>query len=683
MSLSIEGSVDISVPSKSDPKKRSTHAVEFGFKYEQRWERYYGINPIGLWDLMRQLTNRHISDLDIDNPIKVEDINGIFLDTINYDRLYVETDHSFFDKQLRASLGLDEKGTDWIDVHSLDPSTFDLSMFSADELLNQGSNYIFYYGYDHLGNRLKKNPSYNDFFRQKDAFDNYTRAIGAYSPIYTAGYIQDKFSFHDLRFNIGLRVDAFDANQQVLKDKYSLYDIQTRGEIDGSNNPNGSHPSNIGNEYAVYVRDFNAPTPTIVGYRDKDTWYDINGVVVTDPSILAEASSTGLITPLLTPGNVNDIKDPTFDPSQSFEDYSPQVTLMPRIAFSFPISEEANFYAHYDVYTQRPKSVNLGSPFYYYYFEERSTGSQTNPALKPEKTIEYEAGFKQQIGKSSALSLSAFYRELRDMIQITRVNFAYPIAYTSFDNIDFGNVKGMELGYDLRRGKTNKNVSMIANYTLSFAEGTGSSAGSQGGIIGSDNPNLRSVFPLNFDQRHAINIIMDYRFFEEKDYNGPKLFGKDVFSNAGANITFVAGSGRPYSPQDAETQNAAFGIAQRAVLEGTINGSRLPWTYRANARLDKSFEIKTGDDKDDPKHRYQVNVYLQVLNVLNTRNVISVYRYTGIATDDGWLSSAKGQAYRDLQLDPESYTDLYNIKVNNPSSYDLPRRIRLGLVFNF
>ena len=41
-----------------------------------------------------------------------------------------------------------------------------------------------------------------------------------------------------------------------------------------------------------------------------------------------------------------------FDPSSSFEDYEPQINVMPRLAFSFPISDEANFFAHYDILVQ-------------------------------------------------------------------------------------------------------------------------------------------------------------------------------------------------------------------------------------------------------------------------------------------------------------------------------------------
>ena len=90
--------------------------------------------------------------------------------------------------------------------------------YSIMEVIN-----LTYYGYDHTGQKIKGKPSFDDFFNQRDEFGNYTRPIGAFEPIYIAGYIMDKFAFDDLIFNVGVRVDRFDANQQVLKDDFLLY----------------------------------------------------------------------------------------------------------------------------------------------------------------------------------------------------------------------------------------------------------------------------------------------------------------------------------------------------------------------------------------------------------------------------------------------------------------------------
>ena len=100
-------------------------------EYEQSIGRTYQANPWrDMWSTMRQLTNRHISGLDLDNPINVAGPN---YDTIYYNRKYVADDQSVFDKNLREALGLNPTGTDFIDIDNLDPSTFSLDMFSPDE----------------------------------------------------------------------------------------------------------------------------------------------------------------------------------------------------------------------------------------------------------------------------------------------------------------------------------------------------------------------------------------------------------------------------------------------------------------------------------------------------------------------------------------------------------------------
>ena len=132
--------------------------------------------------------------------------------------------------------------------------------------------------------------------------------------------------------------------------------------------------------------------------------------------------------------------------------------------------------------------------------------SLNNPNLKPEKTVDYELGFAKTLSLKSALKISAFYKELRDMIQVTNVLQAYPAQYYTYGNIDFGTVKGMSINYDLRR--TN-NVQMTANYTLQFADGSGSSATSGQSLVNTGQPNLRTTIPLSYDQRHAISASFD------------------------------------------------------------------------------------------------------------------------------------------------------------------------------
>jgi outer membrane receptor protein involved in Fe transport len=668
------------------------HAIQLGFEYEQRTARNYSLYPIGLWTQMRQIANYHLGNLDT-VPFLNTDIHYFPDGTVDniftyYDfNRYDDGTMTQFGRSIREKLGL--SSTDWVDVDSYDPSTFSIDMFSADDLINVGgTSYVSYFGYDHKGNKLKGNPSLDDFFTKKDANGNYTREVGAYQPIYIAGYIQDQFDFKDLKFRVGVRVDRFDANQKVLKDKYLLYEAKTAGEVNYALFSGQSRPGNIGDDYVVYVNDFNNPS-SIVGYRNGDTWYNSQGIQVTDPGTSLAGANTvdGRIKPYLVNPNDKTIS------SKVFKDYDPQINIMPRIAFAFPISDMANFFAHYDVLTQRPPAYNRMDPVQYMQMQFNPGDYINNPNLKPERTTEYELGFAQVLSerKNSVLTLSAFYRELRDMIQTTSVYQAYPITYYSFTNVDFGTVKGFSIAYELRR--LYSGVQLSANYTLQFADGTGSSASDGQNLVASGQPNLRTTHPLDFDQRHTIVMNVDYRFGSGKDYKGPTWTMKKgtdsektikLLENVGANVTFRAGSGTPYTKQQNISPDGQFGIQVQRGLEGSINGSNLPWNFRMDLRVDKDIALEWGGDKEgNGKKQASLNIYLQVLNVLNTKNVINVYKATGNPDDDGYLASATAQNTINAQNSPQAFRDLYSVKINNPSNYQRPRVIRVGLVLSF
>jgi hypothetical protein len=665
------------------------HEIQLGLQYQQRKNFSYQNVGILLWESMNGLTNAQLKDLDLANPIPVYRDN-VFMDTINYNRKYVSTLQRNFDISLRKKLGLPVNGTDWIDVYSYDfakgtinyydanqnlktvkydGDLYSMDMFSAEEVLNNGAPIVYYTGYDYMGKKLTKNPSFDEFFTAKDANGNYTRTIGAYQPIYLAGYIQDKFAFKDLIFNIGVRVDRFDANQPVLKDPYLLYPAKTVGEVSAMNGQSVTHPSGMGSDYVVYVDDANNPA-SITGYRNDNVWYNSEGSPISDPVRVLDRGN-GVQPYLIDPSNK------TLQAS-AFTDYEPQTNVMPRISFSFPISDDALFYAHYDILTQRPSSaeVQIDPISYYYLGVTGASGTINNPNLKPEKTIDYELGFQQKINNASSLKLAVFYREMRDQIQQYRLSGAYPKTYYSYTNIDFGTVKGLTLTYDLRRSG---NARVRFNYTLQFADGTGSDPNAASTIIRSDHPNLRTLNPLNFDRRHQFNISLDYRWGIGADYNGPVIKRKDgkspiqVLSNLGANVTLTGGSGTPYTQTSKILAYGAMGP-----IKGSINGARLPWQFLINARIDKDFIFALNKKKEGT-----INVYFEFANLLNTKNVTAVYPATGTVDDDGYLSAPEWQNAISQQVDPESYRDLYTINMTNPYRYSSPRTIRFGVMFNF
>lgn len=651
------------------------HSLIAGLEFEQRFDRSYSLNANGLWTQMRLLQNQAILQLDLDNPIYVYDENGVFQDTVMYNRAYDANVPRTFDRNVREKLGLNPDGTDFVDIDSYDPDFFSLDMFSADELVNVGgTQYVSYYGYDYLGNIQAGNPTLNDFFTKRDENGNLTRPVAAFQPLYMAGYIQDQFKYNDIYFNVGVRIDRFDANQSVLKDPYSLYPVRTVGEVRSMsfNGENPTIPTNIGDDYVVYVNNWENPGE-ITGYRNGNTWYSAEGDVIANPKDIADISG-GVAQPLIY-GQTDEDGNIVLN-SEGFEDYTPQVTFSPRISFQFPINEEASFFAHYDVLVQRPSpGLARFNPFDYLQLANLNSSTIGNPNLKPQRTTDYEIGFEQLVTEDSKIRLSAFYKEQRDLIQIVSVNEAYPITYLTYGNRDFSTVKGFILGYEMRRVK---NVRVMANYTLQFADGSGSGPNTGANLARSGQPNLRYILPLDFDTRHQITVNVDYHYGYGAAYDGPKVNDKNILEGFGVNLLMTTNSGNPYTARVRafDLTTSSSGVP----LTGQINGSRQPWTFNVDMTVNKVFPIT--------RDRYQrpgssIEVYMSFLNLLNTKNVLNVYAFTGAADDDGWLASPQGQTSIAFRADAQSYADLYNVAVNTPFNYALPRRIRLGVRYNF
>ncbi len=656
------------------------HDIKFGVYYEQRVSRSWSVSSNGLWTLMWQLMNNGIV-LDTENPILAVDQNGIFRDTVRYNYKQSEN-QSTFDKNFRRRLMergvVDNYGNpitenSYVDINSFDPNDFKISDFSADELLNNGNRLVSYFGYDYMGNKLRGSRGIADFL------DPNRREIGAYMPIYSAVFVQDKFAFKDLIFRLGLRVERFDNNLPVLKDPYSLYPIRSAGEVKEVGGTAVSHPSSIGNDYAVYVDNIENPT-RILGYRDGLEWYNKEGIKIADPSVLANNSRTGKIQPYLVDPNNENVT------AASFTDFKPTINVLPRIWFDFPINQASRFFASYDVIAQRPSNV-FTTVDDYYYLRFNPTTTLNNPNLKAQTTTDYELGFKQRLTDNtskhqSALSIVASYREQRNLIQLFRYNYAYPIDYTSFGNIDFSTIKSFRLEYEMR---DLGNLNMDANYTLQFADGTGSSTGSQASLISVGLPNLRTLFPLNIDVRHNIKVNLYYEFAGGDRYNGP-VWGKKktkVLENAGVSVIFNAFSGLPYTANQIATPNTQSGVVVRSPIKGTPFGSRLPWQLQNDINIYKRVNVKLGRNKSGMPKMGQMQFMFWIQNFLNIDNIRAVHPYTGSATDDGWLSSNLGRESIRNAVDAQSFVDLYNTALANPGYYGLPRRIRLSVSLQF
>ena len=115
------------------------------------------------------------------------------------------------------------------------------------------------------------------------------------------------------------------------------------------------------------------------------------------------------------------------------------------------------------------------------------------------------------------------------------------------------------------------------------------------------------------------------------------------------------------------------------------NAARKPWFFRLNMKIWKDFTFVVGkkNEKKEDKRELAFQIYLQIQNLLGSKNTVSVYRYTGVPDDDGYLNDPSSVPNINSALNPQSYKDLYAAAVNDPFNYSLPRRIYLGAIFSF
>lgn len=356
---------------------------------------------------------------------------------------------------------------------------------------------------------------------------------------------------------------------------------------------------------------------------------------------------------------------------------SPDITMQisPRIGFSFPVTDKTVFHAEYGKFIAQGALNDM-------YDATTSVGrflagglarQFPNPNLKPERTTDYQIGFRQQVGDVSAFDLSFFYKETKDLIVIRQIyptEGAQHTPYIGNVNGDFGTVRGLTLRYDIRRVER---IALNASYTLQSALATGSASRTHFNIAWQDvsGPNGEPYFPVipaptDFDRAHFGNVNIDYRFAEN---DGPMLFDTRILERAGANVLFNFSSGRRYTKNQV---SSVFFPTNAPVPYETINASTAPWNFQLDLRVNKIFTLVSGVDLD---------VYLWVVNVLNTKNITNIYTATGLPDNDGFFSTDAGQSY--VRDNGENAKSLYQYLVDDVANYGTPRIIRLGARLTF
>jgi outer membrane receptor protein involved in Fe transport len=514
-----------------------------------------------------------------------------------------------------------------------------------------------------------KNYVFDDYFLNRSGYWGFkgdlTHQIGRTHELKVGG----EYRYHTLRRYYILSplrlASAFGANPNADKEVtymnafteaygYKLVqDPGPDGELVQENNSKfdkAKHPI----LFAFYLQDKIEVSDLVLNFGLRVDHFDANDFVLKDPLDI-KSDERGL-----------------FDRTQLKESKA-STTVSPRLGFAFPVTDRTVFYGQFGKFTQQPQLLNLYTGWEYILYQLQSGNyvNLSNPELEPTKTTSYEAGFRQQIGEVAALDIAVYYKETRDLIQLTNFQ-AKPAPYASFVNGDYGTIKGLSLNLNLRR---TSRVAANLSYTFQQATSTGSTAntGFFVGWLGGVYPTF--VAPTDFDQRHTGSLNLDIRL--NKD-DGPAFLGVKPFANMGINLLFTFGSGFAYTPRNVgdTVLGATFSTAYP---RAAINSAYGPWHTQLDLRLNRELELAG----------VKFDVFLWALNLLNTENInpinkaiiTNVYGATGSNFDNGYLDSPEGKVKID-QLGGEPAANLYRLATNTPDRWAIPRQLRLGLRFD-
>ena len=328
--------------------------------------------------------------------------------------------------------------------------------------------------------------------------------------------------------------------------------------------------------------------------------------------------------------------------------------LSPRLGVSFPISDRSAMHFNYGIYYQVPQSVYL----YTNLKGDRTSGLPVigNPDLEPEETISYELGVDHLIGSDLRLDVTAYHKEISDLVTTREVGSILNNPVTRYVNDDYGTAVGFDVS--LEKLPLHGNFSASISYSYMVAKGNGSNANEPYyTYLTSTTDTLPplSEYYLDFDQRHTITAVLSYN--APSDWAG-RLLGMKLPGAWGLTMVGYYGSGLPYSRVDA----SGFRMGER-------NENRLPATYTVDMRFNKDFNVGWNQSR--------MTFFVEVDNLFNRKNVLNVYTRTGVPDDDNNLV----QADLTLSQDELNYYDrLYDM---DPQNYSPPRTIRTGLEFSF
>ncbi len=330
-------------------------------------------------------------------------------------------------------------------------------------------------------------------------------------------------------------------------------------------------------------------------------------------------------------------------------------TLAPRISVSYPITDKGIIRFSYGHFYQNGSLSSLYKNSQYYVLNFGSTPTFGNPNVLPQKSVQYEIGLQQALTENFKFDLTGFYKDVTNYIYTESIYTAEGRQYNVLTNLAYSNVRGITLSF-LKRPSPGDIFSASLDYTFSIAEGNRTYPSNE--IFFSEQSGQRSemyLVPLSFDRSHVINGTI----------------GLNQPDDWSLGLVFNFQTGTPYTPiLPASFSNVTY----------TQNSANQLSQWNVDLKFEKYFKVG----------RFSYSVFLQVMNLFDTQNELSVYASSGRALSavEQTQNSVQFDELRNRikRLDPglfgiDQVNNYYSLRPENVSA---PREVRLGfsVLFN-
>jgi outer membrane receptor protein involved in Fe transport len=311
-----------------------------------------------------------------------------------------------------------------------------------------------------------------------------------------------------------------------------------------------------------------------------------------------------------------------------------QYQLSPRFGLSYQLSNTALLHFSYGHFFQMPPMYAMYQN-HSFLVEPTDFSTETgNPQVKAQKTVQYEVGLWQQLNTNMGIEVNLFYRDIYDLLSMRIISTYNQIQYGQYTNLDYGNVKGLEIKTDVNAGNLTANL----NYSIQFTRGNADNPRMAFTRAGESQDPISRLIPMPWDQRHTLNLSLTY-----------------AKNNLSATFTGYYNSGKPYT--------------WTPIIESRLTRVNL---YPNNSWRPTNYSLDFFGFYDYPiNERFTLRMNLLIENIFDKLNELEVNGQTGRANEAIIRQS-------DLLNHRSTFND-YNDRLNNPASFSPPRYVKLGI----